>query len=197
MRIIHGTPWGINMAHIFVLIGASGVGKTTLARSVIKAVDKLIMPVGVTTRLPRKDEQNGIDYRFLSHKKFQQWIQEGKFIETAFCRNKQYGLLKEDILNPLENGFDLLTILTNEGLKEFEKLFDQQIVSLFIAPPSKQVLEQRRRQRGNWKVITEEDDIFGRNRAYDFTIINDHLGIACQQICRIREFVKQQRIIKI
>ncbi len=185
------------MNSIFILIGSSGVGKTTLARSVIKAVDKLIMPVGITTRLPRKDEQNGIDYRFLSHKKFQQWIQEGKFIETAFCRNKQYGLLKEDILNPLENGFDLLTILTNEGLKQFEKLFDQQIVSLFIAPPSKQVLEQRRRQRGNWKVITEEDDIFGRNRAYDFTIINDHLGIACQQICRIREFVKQHRIIKI
>ncbi|XCD68358.1 guanylate kinase (plasmid) [Candidatus Liberibacter asiaticus] len=185
------------MAHIFVLIGASGVGKTTIAKQVVLNSEYLVMPVGVTTRRPRVDEKQYIDYRFISHKKFQQWIQEGKFIETAFCRNEQYGLLKDDILNPLDNGFDILTILTNEGLKEFEKLFDQQIVSLFIAPPSVQVLKKRRRQRGNWKVITEEDDIFGRNRAYDFKIINDHLGIACQKICRIREFVKQHRIIKI
>ncbi|WP_245263926.1 guanylate kinase [Candidatus Liberibacter asiaticus] len=155
------------------------------------------MPVGVTTRRPRVDEKQYIDYRFISQSQFKGWKHTGLFIETTKVRDEYYGYLKEDINNPMEHGYDILLILTNEGLKEFEKLFDQQIVSLFIAPPSVQVLKKRRRQRGNWKVITEEDDIFGRNRAYDFKIINDHLGIACQKICRIREFVKQHRIIKI
>ncbi|AKK20094.1 guanylate kinase [Candidatus Liberibacter africanus] len=179
------------MSHIFVLVGASGVGKTTLAKSVIPSSRKLLMPVGVTTRKRRNEEKNGIDYRFISHKTFHRWEKEGKFIETAICRNEHYGLLKGDILDPLDNGFDILTILTPEGLEAFEKLFSKQVTSIFIMPPSKEVLIQRRRKQDNWKVITQEDDIFGMRRSYDFKITNDRLNTACQQIGRIRTIITE------
>ncbi|KJZ81616.1 guanylate kinase [Candidatus Liberibacter solanacearum] len=179
------------MTNIFVLIGASGVGKTTLAKAVVRCSEQLVIPVGVTTRRPRIGERQGIDYRFISHKTFQQWQQENLFIETATYQNEQYGILKDDILELINKGFDILTILTQDGLQTFEKLFGQKVTSLFITPPSEKELKRRRLKRDNWKALTQEDDIFGMNRAYDFKITNDHLGIACQQICQIRKMVKE------
>ncbi|RPD37414.1 guanylate kinase, partial [Candidatus Liberibacter solanacearum] len=88
-------------------------------------------------------------------------------------------------------GFDILTILTSEGLQTFENLFGKKITSLFITPPSIKELKRRRHQRDNWKALTQEDDIYGMKRAYDFKITNDHLGIACQQICRIRKMLME------
>ncbi|RPD37810.1 guanylate kinase [Candidatus Liberibacter solanacearum] len=182
------------MSHIFVIIGASGVGKTTLARAVVRCSEQLIMPVGVTTRKPRVSERQGIDYRFIAHKTFQQWQQENLFVETATYRNEQYGILKQDIIEPMNKGFDILTILTSEGLDVFNNLFGKKITSLFITPPSIKELKRRRHQRDNWKALTQEDDIFGIKRAYDFKIINDNLEQAVEQIRLVREIVKQGKI---
>ncbi|MFV0256498.1 guanylate kinase [Candidatus Liberibacter solanacearum] len=179
------------MSHIFVIIGASGVGKTTLARAVVRCSEQLIMPLGVTTRTHRKGEQQGVDYRFINHKTFQQWEKENLFIETATYRNERYGILKQDILEPMHKGFDILTILTPEGLQIFKNLFGKKITSLFITPPSIEELKRRRHQRDNWKALTQEDDIFGMKRAYDFKIVNDNLEQAVKQIRQVREIVRK------
>ncbi|WP_240535972.1 guanylate kinase [Candidatus Liberibacter solanacearum] len=109
------------MSHIFVIIGASGVGKTTLARAVVRCSEQLIMPLGITTREPRREEKDGLDYRFIGLKRFKEWDKQERFIETATYRNEQYGILKQDIIEPMNKGFDILTILTSEGLQTFEK----------------------------------------------------------------------------
>ncbi|KQC48757.1 guanylate kinase [Candidatus Liberibacter solanacearum] len=179
------------MSHIFVLMGKAGVGKTTLARTVVRCSERLVIPLGITTRKPRRDEKDGVDYRFISLKRFKEWDRQGRFIETTVYRNEHYGLLKQDILELMDKEFDVLTILTPDGLDVFKKLFGKKVNSIFITPPSEKELKRRRHQRNNWQALTQDDDIFGMNRAYDFKIINDHLGIACQQICRIREIVKE------
>ncbi|ONI59099.1 guanylate kinase [Candidatus Liberibacter solanacearum] len=179
------------MSHIFVIIGTSGVGKTTLARAVVRCSEQIIMPLGITTREPRREEKDGLDYRFIGLKRFKEWDKQERFIETAVYRNEQYGILKQDILEPLNKGLDILTILTSEGLQTFENLFGHKITSLFITPPSIIELKRRRHQRDNWKALTQEDDIFGMQEAYDFKITNDSLEQAVEQIRLVREIVRK------
>lgn len=182
------------MPCIFVLIGVSGVGKTTLAKAVIQVSNNLVMPLGVTTRVPRDSEEDGVDYRFISSSLFQSWKKRNYFIETAMYRDKHYGLLKSDIIEVLNKGFDILTILTNEGLATFEKLFHKQIIPIFIAPPSTDILQQRREQRGGKHVIIPNEDIYGMKRAYQFKIVNDNLKHAVEQIRLITTIVKHKGV---
>ncbi|MGZ9594952.1 MAG: guanylate kinase [Candidatus Liberibacter asiaticus] len=179
------------MAHIFVLIGASGVGKTTIAKQVVLNSEYLVMPVGVTTRRPRVDEKQYIDYRFISQSQFKGWKHTGLFIETTKVRDEYYGYLKEDINNPMEHGYDILLILTHQGLAPLKKLYEDQVTSIFIAPPSEAELIQRRIKRREDIPFNLDPDLFGKNHSYSFTIVNNHLPTACRQVGFIREFVKR------
>nr|WP_245412488.1 hypothetical protein [Candidatus Liberibacter solanacearum] len=100
-------------------------------------------------------------------------------------------MLKQDIIELMNKGFDILTILTPDGLDVFKNLFGKKITSLFITPPSIKELKRRRHQRDNWKALTQEDDIFGMQEAYHFKIVNDSLEQAVEQIRLVREIVKK------
>ncbi|ADR51972.1 guanylate kinase [Candidatus Liberibacter solanacearum CLso-ZC1] len=124
------------MSHIFVLMGKAGVGKTSIAKRVVEESYNLTYPLGTTTRKPRRDEKDGVDYRFISLKRFKEWDKQGRFIETTVYRNEHYGLLKQDILELMDKEFDVLTILTPDGLDVFKKRFGKKVTSIFITPPS-------------------------------------------------------------
>ncbi|MBL0849367.1 MAG: hypothetical protein EU981_04770, partial [Candidatus Liberibacter ctenarytainae] len=142
------------------------------------------MPLGITTRKMRAGEFEGVDYRFISRETFDHWKQEDLFIEATTYRNESYGLLRRDVTAILDEGCDLLLILAAEGLETFERLFPEQVTSIFIAPPSLEDLNDRRQKRG--QTAHQVEDVFGEYRPYDFTITNEHIPSACREVCLIR-----------
>ncbi|MBL0849042.1 MAG: guanylate kinase, partial [Candidatus Liberibacter ctenarytainae] len=152
------------------------------------------MPLGITTRKMRAGEFEGVDYHFISRETFDHWKQTGLFIEATTYRNECYGLLKSEVTSALDKGSDLLLILAAEGLETFERLFPEQVVSIFIAPPSLEDLNDRRQKRG--QTATQVEDIFGEYRPYNFTVTNEHIPSACREVCLIRgQFAQPRRIL--
>lgn len=137
---------------LFVLSGPSGVGKSTLYKNVLDNDENLYFSISCTTRKPRPGEENGREYFFISEKEFLDWIAEGKFLEWAKVHDNYYGTLRDEVFSRLENGKDVLLDIDVEGAKNILNEY-KDAVSIFIAPPCFDDLEDRIRSRS-----TESED---------------------------------------
>jgi guanylate kinase len=140
---------------LLVLISAaSGAGKTTLIQRVLAARPSMQRAVTCTTRPPRKDEADGVDYHFVTEQKFARLLQGRKFLEHAKVYGFRYGLLRAEVLKKLRAGTDVLVNVdvqgaaTIRGRAEQDPELKRSLVTLFLTPPSLRVLEQRLRSRG-------------------------------------------------
>ena len=175
---------------LFVLSGPSGVGKGTLRENALKNIPNLKYSISCTTRSPRNGETDGVEYRFVSHEKFQDDIKQNLFLEYAHVHSDFYGTLKQDVINELNSGNDVLLEIDVQGaLQVREKMPDA--VLIFIAPPSVEELEKRLRNR---HTESEEALNIRLNNAlkeldlkdkYDFIIINDDLKTASEELRKI------------
>ena len=174
---------------LFVISGASGVGKSTVLSRVMQARNDLLFSVSATTRSPRPGEQDGVNYYFVSKDTFLDMIQEDAFLEYDAHMDNYYGTPKSQVEEKLEKAHVILDIEPNGAFNVRKARPDA--VLIFIAPPSLEILESRLRGRGD----TSEEQIrlrqerafweMEQSKRYDYTVINDHVDACAEQILKI------------
>ena len=143
----------MSKGRLFVISGASGVGKSTVLSQVMAARSDLRFSVSATTRAPRPGEQDGVNYYFVTKAKFQEMIQQDAFVEYDAHMDNFYGTPKAQLEEKLKDGSVILDIEPNGAFVVRKTRPDA--VLIFIAPPSLEELENRLRSRGD----TSQDQI--------------------------------------
>ncbi len=174
---------------LFVISGASGVGKSTVLSRVMEKRRDMLFSVSATTRAPRPGERDGVDYYFVSKEKFQDMISGGEFLEYDCHMNNYYGTPKFQIEDKLKRAHVLLDIEPNGAFAVRKACPDA--VLIFIAPPSIAILEERLRKRGD--TSPEQMQIRLERAAweteqgahYDHVVVNDQVDACAEEILRI------------
>jgi guanylate kinase len=175
---------------LFVVSSPSGGGKGTIIRHVLSVVENLRYSVSYTTRAPRLGEVNGREYFFVNCETFEEMVAAGEFLEWACVHGNFYGTAKSQILEDTAAGSDLILEVDVQGAASVRQLL-MDSVSIFILPPSYDVLRQRLIARGTDS--PEELELRLRNApeelkqysAFDYVIINDEIARAAGQLASI------------
>lgn len=176
---------------MLVLSSPSGAGKTTLSKMLLDEFDDVNLSVSATTREPRPNETDGVDYYFKSVAEFQDMIKRREFLEWAHVFDKYYGTPRADTVARLEAGEDVLFDVDWQGADALHDQMPNDVVSVFILPPSIEVLEQRLAARpGSTPEIVQRRMVDAQReiqhwRRYDYAVINDDLEHAYQRLRRI------------
>lgn len=175
---------------LVVLSSPSGAGKTTIAKKILSKNKKFELSVSLTTRIPRKGEIDGKDYKFVSRNYFKKKINTGSFLEHAKVFDNLYGTLKSTITNQLKKGKNILLDIDWQGARQVKKNIKFNLVTIFILPPSLSELKKRLMNR-------ERSVEFVKNRMskakreikhwkeYDYAIVNRSLNKSVEQIEQI------------
>ena len=177
-----------NRGLVLIISSPSGAGKTTICKKLIEEVNNLNLSVSVTTRLKRSDEVDGKDYFFRSDKEFDDMVAQEKFLEHAKVFDYSYGTLKSEIDTKIINGINVIVDIDWQGTRQIEQHIPDDIVKIFILPPSIKELEKRLGTRA-----TESQDSFKKRMSearkeishyseYDFIIINDDIQESVNKI---------------
>lgn len=134
---------------LFVISSPSGAGKTTLSRLLLKNDDNLVMSISVTTRTKRHNEVDGVDYHFISQEKFENLKENNEFLEHAHVFGYNYGTLRKAVEEELNIGKDVLFDIDWQGAKQLVSSVPQDVVTVFILPPSINELEKRLKTRAS------------------------------------------------
>jgi guanylate kinase len=184
---------------VLVISSPSGAGKTTICKKILEEVNGINLSVSVTTRKKRKDEVEGVDYFFKNDEEFILMIKNDEFIENAKVFGNYYGTLKEEVLKKIKNGVDILVDIDWQGTRQIQKHMPEDIVKIFILPPSIKELEYRLRNRAS----ENEEDFFKRMLEarkeishfdeYDFIIINENVNEAVASVKSILYSERQRK----
>jgi guanylate kinase len=177
-----------NRGLVLIISSPSGAGKTTICKKLIEEVNNLNLSVSVTTRLKRSDEVDGKDYFFRSDKEFDDMVTQEKFLEHAKVFGHSYGTLKSEIDTKIINGINVIVDIDWQGTRQIEQHIPDDIVKIFILPPSIKELEKRLGTRA-----TESQDSFKKRMSearkeishyseYDFIIINEDIQESVNKI---------------
>ena len=131
----------------FVLSSPSGAGKTTISRKMLETDPELTMSVSCTTRAPRPGEVDGKDYFFVSKEKFKEMVNNNEFLEYAEVFGNFYGTPIKFVQDTLTSGKDVVFDIDWQGTRQLAEKMPENIVSVFILPPSMEELEKRLKQR--------------------------------------------------
>ncbi len=190
---------------MFVVSGASGVGKGTINHKVLSLVNDIKLSVSATTRAMRDGEVDGRDYFFITPEEFDLQVKNGEFLEYAQVYNHMYGTPKKYVLESLEKGCDILLEIDVQGaLKVKEKMMPEGVF-IFIQPPSVETLAQRIQGRGKDSLQSIQDRLaacyeeISMVKHYDYEVVNDRLDEAVNKVqaiitaerCRVKNCVKE------
>ncbi len=175
---------------LFVVSSPSGGGKGTLIQHVLKKVPNLSYSVSFTTRTPRNGEVNGREYFFVSREDFEAMVAAGEFLEWAHVHGKLYGTAGKQVAQEIAEGRDIILEVDVQGAASVRTLMADS-VSIFILPPSFEVLKERLRARGTDSA--EELDLRLRRApfelkdysAFEYVILNDDVDRAANQMAAI------------
>jgi guanylate kinase len=175
---------------LFVVSSPSGGGKGTLIRRVLNKGMNLSYSVSFTTRTPRSGEVNGREYFFVTTQEFERMVAADEFLEWAHVHGKLYGTSRSQVAREISEGRDIVLEVDVQGAASIRKLMPDS-VSVFILPPSPEVLRQRLLDRGTDS--PEELDLRLRNapteleeyEAFQYLIINDDADRAADQLTAI------------
>jgi guanylate kinase len=175
---------------LFVVSSPSGGGKGTLIQRMLNKVAHLGYSVSFTTRAPRNGEVDGREYFFVTREKFEQMVEAREFLEWATVHGKLYGTSRNQVLGEISAGRDIVLEVDVQGAASIRELVPDS-VSIFILPPSFEVLRQRLLDRGTDS--PEELDLRLRNAptelkdyaAFQYLIINDDVERAADQLSAI------------
>ena len=179
------------MKLIYTISAPSGTGKSTLCKAILKEIPELSFSVSYTTRLQRDNEINGVDYHFISHSEFQSMIDKKQFAEYEDVHGQFYGTLKSYLDDSIIQGKPLLLELDVKGAISVKELYSKQTLSIFVKPPSKDVLRLRLENRGTddkaliKKRLTRIHMELEYGKMFDVSFVNDDLEVAIKELKHI------------
>jgi guanylate kinase len=188
---------------MFVLSSPSGAGKTTLSRLLLKADPNVELSISVTTRPQRRGEIDGRDYHFIDRGRFEAMVKRGELLEWAEVFGHRYGTPRRPVVKALRAGCDVLFDIDWQGTQQLREKARDDLVSVFILPPSVQELERRLKTRAR-----DSHDVIGARMAkaagemshwpeYDYVIVNSDRAQAFAEVRAIlaAERLKRERQI--
>ena len=190
---------------MYILSSPSGAGKTTITRALLKNNDDLVPSVSATTRQRRAGETHGQDYFFVSTDEFREMVDNGDMLEHAKVFENYYGTPRGPVEEALSNGKDVIFDIDWQGTQQLFELMAEDLVRVFILPPSRAALEKRLRDRSKDTLESEEQirgrmskaaDEMSHYTEYDYVIINDNIdeAIAKAQMILDSERIKRRRV---
>ena len=185
---------------MLVLSSPSGAGKTTISRALLDGDDALELSVSATTRAPREGEVDGVHYHFISDDRFRTLIDEDGLLEWANVFNNAYGTPRAAIEKALSEGRDVLFDIDWQGTQQLRQKMTQDLVSVFVLPPSLAALETRLKSRQQMTGETDEQVAYRLSKApaevshwaeYDFIIVNSDIE---QSVAQVRAILTAERL---
>jgi guanylate kinase len=183
---------------LIVISGPSGVGKDTLIKRLLDLDRNLRYSVSCTTRAPRPNEVDGVDYTFVSRERFQQLVDEGAFLEYATYNGNLYGTLAERVERARADGHDIVLKIEVQGAEQVRKRVPDAIL-IFVVPPSVDELVRRQVKRNTEttqdmtarrEIATREMEYSSR---YDHVVVNDELEHAVAEVLRIIQQARESQ----
>ena len=176
------------MGKLIVISAPSGAGKTSIVHQLLKDIPELSFSVSASSRERRENEVHGKDYYFLGVEGFQQKIKEDAFLEwEQVYENQYYGTLKSEIERIWSEGKTVIFDVDVVGGLNIKKQYPKKCLSIFIMPPSVEVLAERLIGRGSEsdesvkKRLDKAEEEISKNKQFDTIILNDNFEIACEQ----------------
>jgi guanylate kinase len=191
------------VTHFPIILSApSGGGKTTIAKAILARRKDIGYSVSCTTRQPRGSEKHEKDYYFLSRSEFIAKRERGEFAESAEVHGNLYGTLRSEVLRVLESGQHVLMDIDVQGASQFTRVFPQS-VTIFILPPSAEVLLERLRNRQTESAQQLADRLQSSLQElqsvdeYEYVVVNDNLEQAIARIDAIinAEVSSRERVV--
>ncbi|MBL8543191.1 MAG: guanylate kinase [Hyphomonadaceae bacterium] len=182
---------------MFVLSSPSGAGKSTLAKKLLEADDNMSLSVSATTRAPRPSEVDGREYKFLRKEQFEDMADRGEFLEHAMVFGNHYGTPRAPVEAMLIQGRDVLFDVDWQGARALRAAEPQDVVGIFILPPSMAELERRLRARNEdseeviKKRMARSLDEISHWEEYDYVLVNTLLE---QTLTQIRQILAAERL---
>ena len=170
-----------------VLSSPSGAGKTTITKKIQQKYQSFKISVSHTTRKPRPNEVDGVDYHFVSHEKFKKFINEGKFYEYAKIFDNYYGTLKESVDQMIKTN-DIIFDIDWQGTQQLSKFKNLKLIKIYLIPPNKHELKQRliKRNQDSPQEVERRFKAYDKDiqhwKDYDYIIINENLENCYKQI---------------
>ena len=186
------------MTNVFVISAPSGSGKSTLVSQLMRLVPSLRFSVSYTTRPPRGKEKDGQEYFFISREEFERRIAGNEFLEWAEVFGNYYGTHISELERAENDGFDLVLDIDVQGARQLKER-NPGGVSIFILPPSRQVLEQRLRARSQDSVevirrrLHEAADEIRNYKAYDYVLVNREVSASVETLVAIVKAARSRR----
>jgi len=188
---------------MLVLSSPSGAGKTTISRTLLDTDANLSMSISVTTRSPRPSERDGVDYHFISHEDYRAMVAEDALLEHAKVFDHYYGTPRADVERSLKAGRDVLFDIDWQGTQQLREAAEDDLVTVFILPPSTPELERRLRARAQDSDETVRSrmakaaDEMSHWAEYDYIIVNRDLDESVRQTQAIlaAERLRRHRLI--
>jgi len=184
---------------MLVLSSPSGAGKTTLSRELLQSDEGIVISVSATTRARRPNEVDGRDYHFVSPSKFAAMVKADEFFEHATVFEHRYGTPKQPVMAALDAGRDVLFDIDWQGTQQLKERAREDLVSVFVLPPSHDELERRLKTRAQ-----DSDDVVAVRMAkaaseishwpeYDYVVLNREIERALAQVKAILEAERARR----
>ncbi|MEM1243807.1 MAG: guanylate kinase [Pseudomonadota bacterium] len=173
-----------------IIAAPSGAGKTSLVNEVCKTLKNISVSISHTTRVKRQNEVDGLNYHFIPQSQFTEMINNDEFLEYAKVFGHYYGTSYAKVLQQLNQGIDVIFEIDWQGAQQIKQTFTE-CLTIFILPPSLQVLRQRLLKRGmdDTKTIDvrmqQARDEISHVKEFDYLIINDDFAKSAEQMLAI------------
>ena len=184
---------------MLILSSPSGAGKTTITKKIQQKYHSFKISVSHTTRRPRSNEIDGVDYHFISQDKFKNLIKEDQFYEYAEIFDNYYGTLKKNV-DELSKTNDIIFDIDWQGTKQLSKYKNLNLIKIYLIPPNKTELKDRliKRNQNSSEEVKRRFNAFDEDikhwKDYDYILINENLENCYKQIERIIASKKQEII---
>jgi len=186
---------------LIVISSPSGAGKTSICKELLRLDDNIRPSISVTTRKPRNNETDGIDYIFITEKDFNKKISNESFLEYANVFNNKYGTLASSTEKLLSNNYDVLFDIDWQGTQQLSQN-NNNILTIFILPPDKAEIERRlkKRETENSEIVdivsermSKFEDELSHWKEYDYVVTNDDFEKCISEILNIISAERKKR----